>query len=96
MATAEIAIALSVGFPSIAPAGPDHLIAGRAHAVAEANDGSVVVFDWKSDVAPNHADRAAYRVQIAQYLHAVMAQRGAVVYMTSGRVDWVLRSQSQV
>ncbi|WOH53221.1 exodeoxyribonuclease V subunit beta [Bradyrhizobium sp. sBnM-33] len=81
---------------AIAPAGPDHLIAGRADAIAEAADGSTVVFDWKSDIAPKEADRAAYRQQLAQYLHATGAQRGAIVYMTSGRVDWVVNSRSQV
>jgi CRISPR-associated exonuclease Cas4 len=80
---------------AIAPAGPDHLIAGRADAIAEADDGSMVVFDWKSDIAPKEADCSAYRQQLAQYLHATGAQRGAVVYMTSGRVDWVIRSRSQ-
>jgi CRISPR-associated exonuclease Cas4 len=74
------------------PANPDHLIGGRADAVAQAEDGSRVVFDWKSDIAPMDADRAAYRQQIGQYLHVIGARRGAVVYMTSGRVDWVSAS----
>jgi CRISPR-associated exonuclease Cas4 len=77
---------------AIAPAGPDHLIAGRADAIAEVADGSTVVFDWKSDIASTEADRAAYRQQLAQYLHATGAQRGAIVYMTFARIDWVIRS----
>src|SRR4029453_11603928 len=58
---------------AVAPAGPDHLIAGRADAIAVSDDGSVVVFDWKSDVAPKEADCAAYRRQLAHYLHATGA-----------------------
>jgi CRISPR-associated exonuclease Cas4 len=71
------------------PANQQGLIAGRADAVARAKDGSLVVFDWKSDVAPNETDRSAYRRQLGQYIHVIGAQRGAVVYMTSGRLDWI-------
>ena len=67
----------------------DELIAGRADAVAWAEDGSKVVLDWKSDVAPKDAERAAYAQQLGQYLHVFGAQRGGVVYMTSGHIDWV-------
>jgi CRISPR-associated exonuclease Cas4 len=77
----------------VAPAGPDHLIAGRADAMAQAHDGGRIVFDWKSDVSPDASERTTYRQQLAQYLHAIGAQRGAVVYMTSGHVDWVLASR---
>jgi CRISPR-associated exonuclease Cas4 len=61
--------------------------------MAQAHDGSRIVFDWKSDVSPNASERKTYRLQLAQYLHAIGAQRGAVVYMTSGHVDWVLASR---
>ncbi|WP_247789385.1 hypothetical protein [Bradyrhizobium sp. 155] len=46
-------------------------------------------FDWKSDVAPKEAEFAAYRNQLGQYLRAVGARKGAIVYMTTGKVDWV-------
>ncbi|GAB9248391.1 hypothetical protein BDS110ZK12_73350 [Bradyrhizobium diazoefficiens] len=72
-----------------APASADRLIGGRADAVAQDDDGGRIVFDWKSDVAPRDADRAAYRGQLGQYLHVLGAQRGAIVYMTSGYVDWI-------
>lgn len=72
-----------------AAARPGELIAGRADAVARANDGALVAFDWKSDVAPSERDRSAYRAQLAQYMRALGAQRGAVVYMTSGLIDWI-------
>jgi hypothetical protein len=42
---------------------------GRADAIAWAEDGSHVVFDRKSDVAPKYADRVSYKQQLAQYLH---------------------------
>jgi len=35
---------------------------------------------------PHHA---VYRQQLGQYLHVIGAKRGAIVYMTSGRLDWV-------
>jgi CRISPR-associated exonuclease Cas4 len=71
-------------------AGPNQLIAGRADALANSGDEGVVAFDWKSDVAPKDADRSAYRQQLGQYLHVIGARRGAVVYMTSGEVDWIM------
>jgi CRISPR-associated exonuclease Cas4 len=69
--------------------GIDELIAGRADAIAWAEDGSNVVFDWKSDVAPKDTERAAYAQQLGQYLHVFGAKRGGVVYMTSGHIDWI-------
>jgi CRISPR-associated exonuclease Cas4 len=75
----------------IAAANSDQLIVGRADAVADDEDGDKIVFDWKSDVAPKESDRAAYRQQLGQYLHVLGARRGAIVYMTSGRVDWISR-----
>ena len=63
--------------------------ATNADAVALADDGDLVVFDWKSDVAPSGRNRLAYREQLGQYLHVLGAQRGAIVYMTSGRIDWI-------
>jgi CRISPR-associated exonuclease Cas4 len=33
--------------------------------------------------------RADYRQQLLQYVQALSAARGAVVYMTSGQIDWV-------
>ncbi|UVO30329.1 exodeoxyribonuclease V subunit beta [Bradyrhizobium arachidis] len=73
----------------IASAGSGELVAGRADAVAQADNGDLVAFDWKSDVAPNERDRSAYRAQLAHYLRVLGAQRGAVVYMTSGHIDWI-------
>jgi CRISPR-associated exonuclease Cas4 len=47
------------------------------------------VFDWKSDVDPDAAARADYANQLGQYVHVLGAERGAVLYMTSGRVEWI-------
>lgn len=74
---------------AVASGSYDHLVSGRADAVAQDEDGGVVVFDWKSDIAPKEADRATYRQQLGHYLEAIGSRRGAIVYMTSGRVDWV-------
>lgn len=67
---------------------PDDLIGGRADAIAYDDDGTVV-FDWKSDVDPKEAEFSAYRRQLGHYLRATESRRGAIVYMTSGHVDWV-------
>jgi CRISPR-associated exonuclease Cas4 len=75
-----------------APTGVQGLIVGRADAVARTEDGSLVVFDWKSDVAPRETERSAYRQQLRQYLHVLGTQRGAIVYMTSGYIDWIVAS----
>jgi hypothetical protein len=47
------------------------------------------VFDWKSDVAPDAAARGAYANQLGQYVRVLGAERGAIVYMTLGQVQWV-------
>jgi CRISPR-associated exonuclease Cas4 len=73
----------------VASANANELVAGRADAVARTDNGDLVVFDWKSDVAPSEASREAYRMQLENYLRLLSAKRGAIVYMTSGRVDWI-------
>jgi len=65
------------------------LIAGRADAVAIAGGRPVAVFDWKSDVAPSAADRQTYAGQLLEYMEAVGAPRGAVVYLTLRELDWI-------
>ncbi|MGY2804166.1 3'-5' exonuclease [Bradyrhizobium sp. USDA 4506] len=66
----------------------DDLIGGRADAIAYDDEGGVV-FDWKSDVDPKEAEFSTYRRQLVQYLRATGSRRGAIVYMTTGHVDWV-------
>jgi hypothetical protein len=61
----------------------------RADAVRYQEGHARIVFDWKSDVDPEAAARASYRQQSSHYVHALGADRGAVVHMTSGHIDWV-------
>lgn len=68
------------------------LLAGRADAVALKEGRIEVVVDWKSDVNPTANERAGYVGQLADYLAATGAARGAIVYMTRGEVVWVGRS----
>lgn len=72
-----------------APLGPTELLAGRADAIAYDGDVVDIVFDWKSDVAPNDAVIAQHANQLGAYLRATAAKRGALIYMTTGAVRWV-------
>ena len=65
------------------------LIAGRADAAAYDGEAPDVVLDWKSDIAPSTQDRAQFRGQLQDYMTAIGAPRGAVVYMSLGEVAWV-------
>jgi CRISPR-associated exonuclease Cas4 len=65
------------------------LIVGRADAVAVTDGRPAVVFDWKSDVAPTAADRQTYAGQLLEYMEAVGAPRGAVVYLTLRELEWI-------
>jgi CRISPR-associated exonuclease Cas4 len=69
--------------------GMNRLVSGRADAVRYRNGGAEIVFDWKSDVRPEPAQRATYARQLAQYVHVLGAKRGAIVYMTTGEIQWV-------
>ena len=64
------------------------LVAGRADAVAVIDGRSTVVLDWKSDLDPSRAERAAYLGQLSQYIRALNAPRGALVYLSTGEVVW--------
>jgi CRISPR-associated exonuclease Cas4 len=68
---------------------PERLVSGRADAVSYRDGRARIVFDWKSDVSPDAGTRASYRQQLAQYVQALGADRGAIVYMTNGQIDWV-------
>jgi CRISPR-associated exonuclease Cas4 len=68
---------------------PNRLVSGRADAVRYHDGRARIVFDWKSDVTPEPATRAAYAHQVAQYVRILGADRGAVVYMTTGQIDWI-------
>lgn len=64
-------------------------LAGRADAIAFDKGQTSVVLDWKSDVAPTSLDNRVHAGQLRDYMKAIGAARGAVVYMTSGLVHWV-------
>ena len=41
------------------------------------------------DILIDPDDRATYAHQLAQYVHVLRAKRGAIVYMTTGEIQWV-------
>jgi len=65
------------------------LVSARADAIAFEAGVAVAAFDWKSDVAPTPDDHDAYASQLLEYLELIGAEKGAVVYMTSGDIRWV-------
>lgn len=65
------------------------LVAGRIDALSVVDARPEVVLDWKSDVNPGVAERAAYAEQIRSYLRVTGAPRGALVYLSRGEVDWI-------
>jgi CRISPR-associated exonuclease Cas4 len=67
----------------------ERLVAGRADAVCYRSGRPLIVLDWKSDVAPGNDARARYASQIMQYAHVLGVERGAIVYMSLGQVQWV-------
>jgi ATP-dependent exoDNAse (exonuclease V) beta subunit len=66
-----------------------YLIAGRADALAIRDNKIDVAIDWKSDINPTAAVRAAYAGQLRDYLEATGADRGALVFLSLGEVVWV-------
>jgi exodeoxyribonuclease-5 len=66
------------------------LTTGIADAVSLNDSGRIdVVVDWKSDVEPARTVVEQYRHQVRDYLDATGANRGLIVFMTSGRVEHV-------
>ena len=69
--------------------------AGIVDVVAFDADGAPqVVIDWKTDVDPSAETLEHYRAQARAYLDTTGAERGLVVFMTSGIVDPVMRTGS--
>lgn len=66
-----------------------YALAGRADAVVMEGDRPAVVVDWKSDIAPGDDDIRRHATQLHDYMLAIGAPRGALVYMTQGLVHWV-------
>jgi CRISPR-associated exonuclease Cas4 len=65
-------------------------IAARIDAVAFEEEQALVVLDWKSDVSRAEQETHIHIAQIKEYMKAIGAPRGALVYMTSGLVHWVV------
>ncbi|MGH6950946.1 MAG: PD-(D/E)XK nuclease family protein, partial [Vitreimonas sp.] len=76
--------------------GTHELLAGRADAIAFADEKAELVLDWKSDVAPDEPTMADHASQLRAYLGATGAPRGGLVYMTTGAVRWVTRDGPHV
>lgn len=70
------------------------LVSARADAIAFDAGVAVAAFDWKSDIAPSPADRQAYAGQLLEYLELLALDRGAIVFMTSGEIQWVNRKRT--
>ncbi len=69
------------------------LTAGIVDAAAVDETGRIdAVIDWKSDVAPARELVEQYRNQLRDYLRATAAQRGLLVFLTSGRIEEVAAS----
>ena len=66
------------------------LLAGRADALAIIEESLDAAIDWKSDMKPTPAIREAHVQQLHDYLSATGAVRGAIVYLTSGEIAWIL------
>ena len=70
---------------SIAVDGQEDASAGIVDAIAFGPDGAPeVVVDWKSDVDPAPEMLEHYRSQVRAYLDMTGAERGMIVFMTSG------------
>jgi exodeoxyribonuclease-5 len=68
-----------------------HLVGGVADAVAIGETGIIdLIVDWKSDIDVDSSARTAHFGQMRAYLEAADCGRGAVVYMSLGRVEEVL------
>ena len=68
------------------------LTAGIADAVAIDGKGRIeLVVDWKSDVKPTRKEVAKYHQQVRDYLRATAARTGLIVFMSTGRVDRIVK-----
>jgi CRISPR-associated exonuclease Cas4 len=86
---ASLRSSLVAELPIYAAPDPWTAIAGRVDALATDPDGTPIVIDWKSDVAPTEATIQDHAGQLRDYCRVVNARRGALVYMTHGIVRWI-------
>ena len=64
-------------------------LAGRADAVFMHEGRPSIVIDWKSDVAPAIRDIELHAAQLRVYMRATNVSRGALVYMSTAKVQWL-------
>ncbi|MDY6947750.1 MAG: UvrD-helicase domain-containing protein [Pseudomonadota bacterium] len=70
-------------------------VAGRADALFVENDHGKIVIDWKSDVDPSDADIALHAAQLRIYMRTIEVSRGALVYLSSGKVHWLVTDDNE-
>lgn len=64
-------------------------MSGRADAVYCEGAQPKIVIDWKSDVKPTNKEVELHAAQLRIYMRAMQAERGALVYFSSGKVHWL-------
>jgi ATP-dependent exoDNAse (exonuclease V) beta subunit len=69
--------------------GHERSVAGRADAVFVEHGEPQIVFDWKSDIQPSVTDIAAHAAQLRIYMRTTKVSRGALVYLSSGKLHWL-------
>ena len=76
--------------------GVEHVVAGVADAISLGADGTTrIVIDWKSDVKPTDREVEIHAAQLRIYMRATRAERGALVYLSSGQVHWLVPPTSE-
>lgn len=65
-------------------------LTGRADALYMEDDQVRIVIDWKSDVKPTDSEVEIHAAQLRVYMRAARAERGALVYFSSGQVHWLV------
>lgn len=68
------------------------MLAGRVDAMAVVDGEIKAVFDWKSDRAPDAAERLKHTAQLRLYLDATGVDQGYILYTTGGEVITVSRA----
>jgi hypothetical protein len=86
---AEIRPTLVAEVPIWAELKNEGYLAGRADAVSVVEGCVHAVIDWKSDVKPSATERSGYRGQLSEYMAAIGANQGALVYMSLGQIEWI-------
>jgi CRISPR-associated exonuclease Cas4 len=70
-------------------------LTGRADALYMEDDQLKIVIDWKSDVKPTDSEVEIHAAQLRVYMRATRAERGALVYFSSGQVHWLVPTTSE-